>query len=72
MPAGGGAATTQISGGVEVIDLKVCMKILKKTIVLFPLAIMIIIFLVKAFLTTDPSVAELVSLNLYSIHFFKN
>ena len=54
MPAGGGAGATQLNGGPEVIDLKVCMSLLKKTIVFFPLLIMVVIFLIKAYLTTDP------------------
>jgi len=53
MPAGRGTAS-QIGGGQEIIDLKVCMSLLKRTIVLFPLLIMVIIFLVKAHLTTYP------------------
>jgi hypothetical protein len=60
MPAGGGAVATQISGGPEVIDVRVCMSILKKTIVLLPLLIMIVIFLVKAYLTTDTKTSEAV------------
>ncbi len=69
MPAGGGAAATQISGGPEVIDLKVCMSLLKKTIVLFPLLIMIVIFLVRAYLTTDTKAAQLVRITRFTFTF---
>ena len=60
MPAGHGAGATQINGGPEVIDLKVCMSLLKKTIVFFPLLIMVVIFLIKAYLTTDVKTQQLV------------
>ena len=59
MPAGGGGAT-QLNGSPEVIDLKVCMSLLKKTIVFFPLLIMVVIFLIKAYLTTDVKTQQLV------------
>ena len=60
MPAGGGAGATQLNGGPEVIDLKVCMSLLKKTIVFFPLLIMVVIFLIKAYLTTDVKTQQMV------------
>ena len=49
MPAGGAAATGQ--HGEDIIDLGVCMKLLKKSIVFIPLAIMLIIFVIRVTLT---------------------
>ncbi len=51
MPAAG-AATSGMPGG-DALDLKVCMTLLKKTIVLFPLMIMVVIVWVKVTLTYE-------------------
>ena len=44
--------------GQDALDLGVCIKILKKAIVLLPLLIMVIIFLVKITLTEKPQQQE--------------
>ena len=49
MPAGGAVATGMT--GEDVIDLGVCMKLLKRSIVFLPLLIMLIIFIIKVTLT---------------------
>ena len=51
MPAGGAVATG--IGGEDVIDLGVCIKLLKKSIVLIPLLIMLVIFLIRVTLTHE-------------------
>ena len=53
MPAGGGAAG-QLPGQ-DAIDLKVCMNLLKKAIVLLPLLIMLIIFIIRKTMTYPPA-----------------
>lgn len=53
MPAGGAAASSGVPGS-DAIDLSVCINLLKKGIVLFPLFIMLIIYLIRVTLTHKP------------------
>jgi hypothetical protein len=46
------AASTGVPGG-DAIDLKVCMNLLKKTVVLFPLIVMVVIVWVRVTLTYE-------------------
>lgn len=56
MPAGGAAATGV--PGEDIIDLGVCMNLLKKSIVMLPLLIMVVIFIIKVTLTHEPPVGR--------------
>ena len=58
MPAAGAAATGQPGG--DAIDLKVCMNLLKRTMVLLPLIVMVVIVWVRVTLTyTEQDLLEL-------------
>jgi hypothetical protein len=55
MPAAGATAigTGGRFGGQEAIDLSVCLTLLKKTIVTFPLLIMIVLYLIRSNMATQ-------------------
>ena len=58
MPAAGAASTGQPGG--DAIDLKVCMNLLKRTMVLLPLIVMVVIVWVRVTLTyTEQDLLEL-------------
>ena len=59
MPAAGAAATGQPGG--DAIDLKVCMNLLKRTMVLLPLIVMVVIVWVRVTLTYTEQ--DLIDLN---------
>ena len=58
MPAGGAATIGTGRVGQEALDLSVCLAILKKAIVLIPVLIMVILYLIRTQMSTEPNAQD--------------